>query len=161
MAKKRAKIDATLAATRSSGIFTQDTTDDDEDEKRKPGNGKTAKAQGQGSAPAMPQRRSEGAPAAASGQGAPPQQQQANGRAGAMRLITAPMEKRFWAICHGANVPETVIKEQLKGYGYEKASEIKSLHYDALCKWAEDFGKQPTNPNYGTEEREAQAALYK
>lgn len=56
MAKKRAKVDATLSATRSSGIFSQDIGDDDDEHGRKTA---TAKPRNGGGAPQGPTRKSE------------------------------------------------------------------------------------------------------
>jgi hypothetical protein len=121
IAKKRAKIDATLSATRSAGRFTQDVGDSDEKKKQ--------------SAPIQqPQRKSESGTAPANG----------------AKLISEGQVKRLWAKGY-ASVPgvrqsleQTQINNIVAAFGYKHANEIKTSDYDAIIA-AIEKGEVPTS----------------
>lgn len=134
MAKKRAKVDATLAATRSSGVFTQDIGDPE-------GQKKPAAAPIQ-----QPQRKSETQPAE---QGQP---------AGNGALISEPQLKRLWAIGYAQNQHRKALNKDgivaiIKGLGYDHADKIKKADYELVIQAIETG--QITNPNYATSESTA------
>jgi hypothetical protein len=122
IAKKRAKIDATLAATRSAGRFTQDVGDDD-------GEKKPAAAPIQ-----QPQRKSESQPQATNGE----------------KLISEKQISRLWAKGFAAvpgvrqSLEKPQIAEILKAYGYDHADKIKASDYDAIIS-AIEKGQVPTS----------------
>lgn len=134
MAKKRSKVDATLAATRSSGVFTQDIGDSE-------GKGKTAPAP----PPQMPQRKSE---SQTQPQAAPPQ-------GGNGKVITAKQASRFWALIHSAKKDKPDGDALLAKYGLKSAGDIPADKYEAICA---EIGAptQPApvqgNPNYATDD---------
>jgi hypothetical protein len=64
-------------------------------------------------------------------------------------IISDAQRKRFFAKTKASSIPEDVIKSRLASYHYGSTKEIKRIHYDALCEWADGFGKSasiPTNP---------------
>ena len=112
MAKKRAKVDATLAATRSSGVFTQDVGDPEE------GKGAPVPIQ-------QPQRKSE-----AQTQPATP----TNGN-----LISDKQLKRIWGIGYAKNefrepLTQTQINAIVGAFGFAHANEVTLAKYDALIE---------------------------
>ena len=126
MAKKRAKVDAALAATRSAGIFTQDIGDPE---------GAKPKAPIQ-----QPQRKSESQP-----------QPAANGD-----LISKAQCNRLWAIGFASNknrqsLEKNQIADILATFGYDHADKVKKSDYDAVIA-AIEKGQIPTSD--GDPERE-------
>jgi hypothetical protein len=105
MAKKRAKIDATLAATRSSGIFTQDMEDVVPEQPE-------AKA-----APAVQQ------PQRASARTAAPQPG---------KTISEAQSKKLWATAREAGWREDEVKSLIKRYGFEHTKDISVGDFDGI-----------------------------
>jgi hypothetical protein len=127
IAKKRAKIDATLSATRSGGMYTQDIGDNEKPKTQ------TAPIQ-------QPQRKSEAQSAATNG-----------------ALITEGQLKRLWAIGYAANKNRAALNKDgivaiIKGLGYEHADKIKRADYELVINAIE--AGQITNPEYATSEPE-------
>jgi hypothetical protein len=122
MAKKRAKVDATLAATRSSGVFTQDIGDPE------PQKQKTQPIQ-------QPQRTS---------------QPQNAGKPENGKLITEGQLKRLWAKGYAAipnvrrSLEQKEITDIVAAFGYQHANEIKMADYDAIIA-AIEVGHAPTS----------------
>ncbi len=121
MAKKRAKIDAVIGVTRSSGIFTQDMED---------------------MAPATP------APRPVVAQTAPPARQEAPGPTTAPpvthpavtdnelpppALISEPQRKRFYAISKSKGWTTEQAKALLERFGFSSSSAITKASYEAMC----------------------------
>ncbi len=126
IAKKRAKIDATLSATRSAGRFTQDTGDND-------GKKKTAPAPIQ-----QPQRKSET-------QGQPGTPAPTNSD----RVINEKQISRLWAKAYALNLKNKeeerkLVSDILATYGYQHADKIKVADYDAIIA-AVEKGQVPTS----------------
>jgi hypothetical protein len=128
MAKKRAKVDAVLSATRSSGIFTQDVEDlnlQGQAEPPKPAPRAAAKAaQPRQAAPAH-----SPAPAAAPAARSTERHEAAIGDA-----ISDGQAKRFWAIAKGAGHTEDSIRDILGRWGLEHSRDIPRANYDEICK---------------------------
>jgi hypothetical protein len=61
-------------------------------------------------------------------------------------LVSDAQRKRFFAKVRSANIPDDVVKARLASYHYGSTKEIKKLHYDALCDWADNFGKAIADP---------------
>lgn len=68
-------------------------------------------------------------------------------------LISEAQGKRLFAISSSLKVPETVVKNILKGFGYEHSKDIKREDYDMIVKTVEDKGKT-ANKALGQEEPE-------
>lgn len=123
MAKKRAKVDAALAATRSSGVFTQDIGDDEGKKQAKP-------------AAQQPQRKST--------QPATNGQMPAESEPG---IINTKQVSRLWAKAYALNLKDKAAEKELvtgvlRFYGYEHADKVKIEHYDAIVA-AIESGKVP------------------
>ena len=56
-------------------------------------------------------------------------------------LISEAQGKRLFAIASSLKVPETVVKNVLKGFGYEQSKDVKRTDYDQIVKMVEDKGK--------------------
>ena len=65
-------------------------------------------------------------------------------------LVSQAQIKRFFAICSTSKIPHDEIRKRIAEYRYTSTSQIKRIHYDALCDWAEKY--MPTNPDYGTKD---------
>jgi hypothetical protein len=132
MAKKRAKVDATLAATRSSGVFTQDINDPE------PAKPTAAPIQ-------QPQRKSETQPQQTPTAQSPPSQPQPGNGA---PVISDAQIKRLWAIGYAANQYRKALNKDgiiaiIKGFGYDHADKIKKTDYEIVVKGVET-GQMPT-----------------
>lgn len=119
MAKKRAKVDATLAATRSSGVFTQDIGGDEEEKKQK------------ADAIQQPKRQSD---SKSTEQESP---KQTNGK-----LITKPQISRLWAIGFNESERKPALSKEdigkiLKACGYDHADEIPQSDYERVIGFIE------------------------
>lgn len=127
MAKKRAKVDAVLAATRSSGVFTQD-VGDDEGKKKPP----TAPIQ-------PPQRKSESASSAPAPAGA----------------ISKKQIDRIWAIGYGENskrkggLTKERIQEIVGLCGYKHMHDIIMSDYDRVVSFVESGQNPPAATDDG------------
>lgn len=104
MAKKRAKVDATLAATRSSGIFTQDMEDIEP-----PQNGASPDP-----GVRQPTRASARAP-------------QSTGK-----TISDAQSKKLWATAREAGWHEDEVKELIRKYGHEHTKDIPASEFDGI-----------------------------
>jgi hypothetical protein len=60
--------------------------------------------------------------------------------------ITEGMRKRFWGICQTSQIPNDVIKAEVKFYGFDSTSDITQDQYDKLCKWAETWAPPDAPP---------------
>ena len=61
-------------------------------------------------------------------------------------LISDAQRKRFYAKCRSNSIPDDVVKTRLASYHCGSTKDIKKLHYDALCEWADGFGKATPQP---------------
>ena len=110
MAKKRAKIDATLAATRSSGVFTQDAGEDEQQGKRQ-----------QSSAPVQqPQRKSKS------------QQQSGQSPQANPEIISDGERKHLYSIAKNAGYSDEQFRQVISACGYASSSEVKRKHYEVI-----------------------------
>jgi hypothetical protein len=107
MAKKRSKVDATLSATRSAGVFTQD---------MEPKAAVTPVQQ--------PQRKSDSAPA----NGNHPTTTNPD-------AISEPQRKRLFAIGKTAKYTDDQIKAVVVAAGYEHSADIFKKHYEVICEF--------------------------
>lgn len=123
MAKKRAKIDAVIGVTRSSGIFTQDMEDTAVSDvvKVEAVEGEVVKAGAQESD--TPTQRTQSAPAGSTAS--------SNGNGG--RKISESQAKRLFAIARDADVRGDDYKAFLKRHGYDDDRDVLRSDYDALC----------------------------
>jgi ribosomal protein L37AE/L43A len=110
MSKKRAKIDATLSATRSAGVFTQDIGDDE-------GKGKDKKPPI--TAPQRKQPENQGAETTHTD------------------TISEPQQKRFHAISANAHYSKEQAKAVLEAAGYTSTADILKKHYQTICEFIE------------------------
>jgi len=87
------------------------------------------------------------APKEASRQEPPPPKDEPKGE-----IISQAQRKRFFALCNGSKIPQETIRERLAQYRYSSSSEIRTIHYQSLCDWAQSW--QPSNPDYAESEPE-------
>jgi len=120
--KKRAKVDAVLAATRSSGVFTQDIGDDEGQ-----GKPKTTTVQ-------QPQRKSASAPTP---NGNPPTEATGD-------LISKPQISRLWAISFDKKLSKEKTVEILAAFGFAHADKVTKAAYDKVIA-AIEAGRAPTD----------------
>ena len=114
MAKKRAKIDATLAATRSSGIFTQDVED-------------------LGMVSEEPVHE---APAPAPVLIPPSRPRNANGNGSSTALINATQKRAFWSAVKQGAKSEKQVLDYFGSIGIERTEEMRKADFDNAMKWA-------------------------
>jgi len=118
MAKKRAKVDAVLSATRSSGLFTQDMED---------------MAQNGHVADHEPQEPRAAAPAARQAQPAAPRQAVTSGNTGVVPTISEAQGKRLYAIATQNGYDKSAILEYLESdYGISSIDEIPKAQYGKI-----------------------------
>jgi hypothetical protein len=60
--------------------------------------------------------------------------------------ITDPMRRRFWGICQKNQIPNDVIKAEVKRQGFESTSDITRDKYEALIEWAADYVPEGAPP---------------
>lgn len=117
MAKKRAKVDATLSATRSSGVFTQE-LNDPEGQKKPP------------AAPIQqPQRKTQQAPAE------PAQQGQPAGEPQDPNVITEKQAGRMWGKAKSAKYSDEQFKQLIIACGYQSSRDVLKKHYETMCEF--------------------------
>jgi hypothetical protein len=127
MAKKRAKIDGTLSATRSSGIFGQDM----EDIKDAVGLGSSMEnGHSERSGVKIPQRRSQERQNAPASARKPAQEAAAGG--GMMKTITEPQRKRLYAIVNARGLSGEQAKEIMARFGFESSRDVTQDKYEAI-----------------------------
>ena len=129
MAKKRAKIDAVIGVTRSSGLFTQDLEDlEPADrvvvESVKPGEVLPAETR---EADAQPEQRTAAQPSSAGSSNG------SNG-SGADRKISEAQAKRLFAIGRDAGLWKDDYAAILRRHGYGDDREISRRDYELICK---------------------------
>lgn len=61
-------------------------------------------------------------------------------------IISDAQRKRFYAKTRTASIPDDVVRARLAEYHYGSSKEIKRIHYDELCAWADNFGKAASAP---------------
>lgn len=125
MAKKRAKIDATLAATRSSGIFTQDVEDLAVPAEEPPHQ-----------APEPPAPEIIPPPA--------PRPKNGNGNGASHAPITATQKRAFWSAVKQGGKTERQVIDFFGSIGIERTEEMRKADFDNAMKWAIANGKEAT-----------------
>jgi hypothetical protein len=131
MAKKRALIDAVLTATGASDIFSQDIEEIPEEYMQSNMNGATSQENAPEVAKNVKNDHSEDAPDA---QNEPEPEKEA------VRVISEPQAKRFYAIARGAGIEDT--KGWLfSNFNIESSKEIPVSQYEEICKAAQENKK--------------------
>lgn len=128
MAKKRAKIDAVIGVTRSSGIFTQDL---EEQQERDTVVVEKVAAPGQQAQPvnSSSQPQSSGGTQAA-----------APSSSNGVRCISEAQGKRFFALAREGGLKREDIDRYLNGKGWDSIEAIPRSDYDSACAWAQSGG---------------------
>jgi hypothetical protein len=57
-------------------------------------------------------------------------------------VISEPQRKRFYAICQKSEIPEPIIREEMKRYGFAHSRDITRERYEKLCEWAENWAPE-------------------
>ena len=130
IAKKRAKIDAVIGVTRSSGLFTQDLEDHEPADRVV-----VESVKGESVKPGETVQ-DEPARSNAAGNSATAQQPAAsnsNGNGGG-RVISEAQAKRMFAIGRDAGFSKEDYTALLKRFGYNDDRDVLRSHYDEICK---------------------------
>lgn len=156
MAKKRAQVDATLTATGTSDILTQDLEDLKPDiiggdRPRDENNGSMmpkgrsenpnpnySNGNGNGNTHHPYENRSGATQGSTQGKTAP----QNGNKAGDTRTISQPQENRFWAIASKNGVNEERVSDYIfTEFGIAHPNQMLRQDYDKACAWAEGKGR--------------------
>jgi hypothetical protein len=142
MAKKRAKVDATLSATRSSGVFTQDYGDDEGKKKPAP----IQQPQRRSVAPPKQEQRDVYIPLQEQFSnepqdfGEPPPQDYDQEPQGIPipAVISEAQRKRLYAIARGAGYSDNDFKAEIERKGYVSSKDVTKADYEEICKHFEN-----------------------
>jgi hypothetical protein len=62
-------------------------------------------------------------------------------------IISKDEQSKFVKICQGAEIPNDIVKTKMLEFGYKSSAEIRRGDFEALCKWAANFGRFDNVPS--------------